>query len=363
MGGRAGVPPPAKLNLATACENVRVSPWKRVWIALAALVAVIAGGTVGYWILGLSPLHALYQTVITVSTVGFGQLFHLTRASEVFTIVLILLGVGTALYAFGVLIEALIEGQLADLVGRRKMDRQISSLSDHVILCGWGRSGRVIAANLAAAGQPVVVIDQDPERLVDVEYPNFAGDATEDAVLEKAGIARARGLAAVTSSDATNLYITLSSRSLRPDLFIIARARVVESEAKLLRAGANRVVNPQSIGGTRAAAFLLKPHVADFIDVVSHGLDVEFTLGQIELSDRSALAGLTLREARIRERTGALVLATRLADGSFLTNPSADSITSAGQVLIAIGTADQLADLDGLARGGSPLTEPRPPAK
>lgn len=329
----------------------RMSPWRRVWLGLGALLCVLGIGTLGYWRLGLSPLGALYQTVTTVSTVGFRELYRLTPASEVFTIFLILAGVGTVLYAFSELLEALIEGQLADLLGRRRMDRRINELADHVILCGWGRIGRALADNLAAAGEQLVVVDLDPARLVDVDYPNLAGDATQDVVLHKAGINRARALAAVTSNDATNVYLTLSGRSLRPDLFILARARLAESESKLLRAGADRIVNPQAIGGARAAAFLLQPHVAEFLDVVTHGLDVEFKLAEIQVPSGSALADRTLRDARIRDHTGALILAVRNEDGRFVTNPSAESVVASGEILIAIGTTDQLDALTRLAEG------------
>ncbi|MHB1486260.1 MAG: potassium channel family protein [Acidimicrobiales bacterium] len=331
-----------------------MSPWRRVRMGLGALVCVLGIGTLGYWLLGLSPLDALYQTVTTVSTVGFRELYRLTPASKVFTIVLILVGVGTVLYAFSELLEAIIEGQLADLLGRRRMDRHINELADHVILCGWGRIGQVLAHHLAAAGEQLVVVDLDPARLADVELPNLVGDATEDAVLHKAGITRARALAAVTSSDATNVYLTLSGRSLRPDIFILARARLADSEPKLLRAGADRVVNPQAIGGARAAAFLLQPHVAEFIDVVTHGLDVEFKLAEIQVPSDSALANRTLRDARIRDNTGALILAVRKDDGRFVTNPSAESIVSPGEILIAIGTGDQLDALSRLAEGTLP---------
>jgi len=323
--------------------------WRRVWIGLGALVAVLGSGTIGYWILGLPPLEALYQTVTTVSTVGFRELFHLDAASEIFTIVLVLAGVGTVLYAFSELLETLIEGKLTDLVGRRRMERQIDQMHDHVIVCGWGRIGRSVAEHLAAAGRSLVVVDVDPARVVGLAHPYVVGDATEDAVLHQAGIERAGGLAAVTASDATNVYLTLSGRSLSPDLFIVARARVSDSEPKLVRAGADRVINPQAIGGARAAAFLLQPHVAEFIDVVTHGLDVEFRLAEIPVEAASAFTGQTLRQAHIRDRTGALVLAVRQVDGQFSTNPSPDSVLAAGQVLIAIGTDEQLGALAAFA--------------
>lgn len=322
---------------------------RRLWYGLTALAAVLGAGTFGYWAFGMSPLGAFYQTVITVSTVGFAEHFRLTAGSEAFTVVLILAGVGTVLFAFSEVLETVIEGQLSDLVARRRMERQIEQMRDHVIVCGWGRIGRAVASHLAAAGQPLVVVDANAEVLSGEALPHVVGDATEDAVLRRAGIERARGLAAFTPSDATNVYLALSGRSLVPDLFIMARARQAESEQKLLRAGADRVINPHAIGGARAAAFLLHPHAAEFIDVVTHDLGVEFRLADVPITPTSPFVGRTLRQAHIRDRTGALVLAVRQGDGQFLTNPSPDRVLATGEVLIAIGTDVQLRDLDRLA--------------
>ena len=262
---------------------------------------------------------------------------------------LVLVGVGTVLFAFSELLETVIEGRLTDLVARRRMDRQIDEMRDHVIVCGWGRIGHAVAAHLVAAGQAVVVVDADPATLEREPLPHVVGDATEDAVLRRAGIERARGLAAFTSSDATNVYLSLSGRSLAPGLFILARARQADSEPKLRRAGADRVINPQAIGGARAAAFLLHPHAAAFLDVVTHDLGVEYRLADVPVTATSPFAGRTLRQTRIRDRTGALVMAVRQADGRFLTNPDPDLVLNPGEVLITIGTGEQLGELDRLA--------------
>ena len=320
---------------------------RRILIALAALLLVLGGGTLGYWMIGLSPLDALYQTVTTVTTVGFRELFPGTTAAKVFTIVLLLTGVGTVLYAFSVVLEAVIEGDLKDLWGRRRMERKIGDLAGHVILCGWGRVGRAIANHLAAGGEDFVVIDEDPARVEGLDQLHLVGDATDDSVLERAGIRRARALVAATSADTTNVYLTLTGRALRPDLFIVARARITESEEKLRRAGADRVVNPQAIGGSRIAALLLSPNVAEFLDVVTHHGDVEFRVAEVPVPGNSPLAGRSLRDAHVRDRTGALVLALRDTAGTFTTNPSPETLVSADDILIAIGTGTQL---DALAR-------------
>jgi voltage-gated potassium channel len=322
---------------------------RRIGFALLALAVVLGGGTLGYTVIGLSPLDALYQTVTTVSTVGFRELFHESASAKAFTIVLILTGVGTVLYAFGVVLETVIEGDLFDVWGRRRMESTINQLKNHIVVCGYGRVGRAVAANLAAAGENFVIVDQDAELFSDVDYLTVVGDATDDDVLRRAGIERARALVAATSTDTTNVYLTLSGRALKPDLFIVGRARIADSESKLLRAGADRVINPQAIGGTRIAALLMQPHVAEFLDVVTHEDQVEFRLAEVPVSAAGPLANQTLRETRLRERTGALVLALRDAHGQFTTNPGAETVVSGGDVLIVIGTGNQIEDLVTLA--------------
>ncbi|HEX2038637.1 MAG TPA: potassium channel protein [Acidimicrobiales bacterium] len=319
--------------------------WHRVRLALVGLLLVMLAGVVGYSVLGFGLLDAVYQTVTTVSTVGFREVRPLSDAGRVLTIALILLGTGTALYTFGLLVEAVVEGGIRDLFGRRRMDKKIAGMQGHVIVCGWGRVGKAIARNVTGMGHEVVVVDCDPDRTADVPHPTVVGDATEDDVLRAAGIERARALVAAIDTDAENLYVTLSGRALRPDLFVVARARLRESEEKLLRAGADRVVNPQAIGGARMAAFVLQPHVAEFLDVVMHDGSLEFRLEEVHVPERSPLAGRSLREAHIRDRTGALVLALRDRSGTFTTNPSPETRIESGQVLIAVGTAAQLAAL------------------
>ena len=332
-------------------RGTRGDQWTRVVTAFALLVAVLVAGTVGYWLLGLSLLDAVYQSVTTVTTVGFRELGPPTASFKVFTSILVLAGVGSVLYALGVLLEALVEGRIRDQFGRRRMQRTVESLSNHVIVAGWGRVGKAIAAGLAPMGTAVVVIERDPERLATVGSLSVEGDATDDEVLREAGIERARALVAALDSDADNLYVTLSARQIRPDLFIVARARMDASESKLTRAGADRVVNPQAIGGARMAALVNQPHVADFLDVVMHDAGLEFRLEELTVSPTSVLAGQSLRQAHLRDASGALVLAMRDPAGRFRTNPVPDAVVEPGDVLIAIGTEAQLKDLGELAAG------------
>ncbi|HEV7204150.1 MAG TPA: NAD-binding protein [Jatrophihabitans sp.] len=325
---------------------------RRLQVAVALLFAVIVGGSVGYVILGFGVLDAVYQTVTTVTTVGFREVQPLSSVGKVFTIVLVLAGVGTALYTFGVALEAIVEGHLMHHLEARRMDRAISRMRAHVIICGWGRVGRACAGHLAGAGQGVVVVDRDPVRLADIGLPSVLGDISDDEVLRKAGVMNARALVAALDTDADNVYVVLSARALRPDLVIIARARSEESTAKLLRAGADRVVNPQLIGGRRMAAFAMQPHVAEFLDVVMHDETVDYDIEQVEIAAASTLCGRTVGEAAIAARTGAAILALRAGSrADFLPDPRPDVRLDERTILIAVGTPAQLESLRALAQG------------
>ena len=324
---------------------------RRIELALLALLGVVFAGTIGYVLLGFSLLDAVYQTVTTITTVGFREVRPLDSTGKIFTIALIIAGVGTALYTFSVVLETLVEGHLRQLLGRRRMDRDIARMSGHAIVCGWGRVGRAVGAYLAGQGAQVVVVDIDPERTAATPYPALTGDVTDDEVLRRAGIMQARALIAAINTDAQNVYVTLSARALRPDLVIIARARTEASEPKLLRAGATRVVNPQRIGGHRIAAAALQPNVVEFLDVVMHDGSLEFRLEEVHVKAGSRLAGLTLSETEFgaADSAGALVLALRHGGGAFMTNPPLHARIEPGTVLIAIGTQEQLSALKAAA--------------
>jgi len=314
------------------------------------VLAVMVIGTIGYLMFGLSFTDAVYQTVTTVTTVGFRELKNFTVAEQWFTIFIIVVGVSTVLYTFTLAVQVVVDGQLRDFVGRRFMDREINKLSGHTIVCGWGRVGRAVAEDLADAGHAVVVIDLDPERLENVPFPTVVGDATLDSTLRSAGLERARALIAALEGDAENLFVTLSARAIKPDLFIVARARQDESVPKLANAGADRVVNPQELGAARMASFVARPHVAEFVDVVMHERSLEFRMQEFAVPEHSSLAGVTLRDADLRKQAGVLILALRRVDGSFTTNPDPDLVIEPHQILIAVGTDDDIARLDDLIK-------------
>lgn len=353
-GSRARTGPARPGRRLTGIPTTR-GPSARLRLALTLLATALVVGYLGYLLLGLGWLDSAYMTVITVTTVGYreiGVADEPSAAYRAFTMLLALGGVGTALYTLGVLLETLVEGRLTDRLGRRRMQREIDALAGHVIVCGYGRVGKVIAEHVGGLGGEVVVVERDGDPVRVDRRRLVEGDATDDAVLRAAGIERAHTLVAALDTDAENLYVTLTARSLAPELFIVARARVDSAEPKLLQAGADRVVNPHRIGGARMAALAVQPHVAEFLDVVMHDGSLEFRLSEILVAEGSALDGRTMREAHIRDRTGALVLAARAADGAFTTNPTPDSVLRAGHVLIAIGTGTQLAALGEAA--GSP---------
>ena len=314
------------------------------------VIAVGIAGTIGYWLFGMSLTDAAYQTVTTVTTVGFRELQEFNNLEQWFTIIIIITGVSTVLYTFTLAVQVVVEGQLRDFVGRRLMDREINKLTGHTVVCGWGRVGRAVADDLINTGHSVVVVDVNADRVADVAYPTVVGDATLDSTLRTAGIERASALIAALEGDAENLFVTLSARAIMPDLFIVARARQDESVPKLANAGADRVVNPQELGAARMASFVARPHVAEFVDVVMHERSLEFRMQEYDVPDGSPLAGATLREADLRRRSGVLILALRRVDGSFTTNPDPDIVIEPHQVLIAVGNDEDFHRLDKIAR-------------
>ncbi len=322
---------------------------KRLIFALLSLLIVIVAGELGYVEFGYTPLDALFQTVITISTVGFGEVHSFTSGEKIFTIFLIFAGVGTAAYTFSILIETLFEGYLTKQLGKRKMERQIRDMDNHVILCGWGRVGNSIANYLIQNGIGFVVIDTSPERIATCKSPAICGDATEEDVLLRAGIMRAKVLITALHGDAENLYVTLTARSLRPDVFIVSRTGNENAVSKLRQAGADRIVNPQNLGGIKMASLALQPQVAEFLDFVMHDGSLEFRLEQIDIPPSSNLIGESLRSARIHALTGTLVLGLRHEGGEFITNPPPEAAIAAGDVLVVIGNKDQLSSLRDIA--------------
>ena len=319
-----------------------------VW-ALGILAAVFVAGTVGYMVIeGWGLLDSLYMTTITVGTVGFGEVHPLSSAGRLFTIVLIIASVGALGFAFGQLVEFVFEGRIQEILEGRRMEKRLGSIEGHTVVAGLGRVGSVVARSLADEGAPFVIVDLAEESAELAREQNWLfvhGDATEEEVLEAAGIRRARAIVTALSADAENLFVAVTARALNPDVFIVARSSHESTEAKLIKAGANRTITPNVIGGRRMASMVLHPTVSDYLDIVSSGAGVEFRLQEIELKPESSFVGRSIAEARIREITGAQVVAILHSDGTVDANPSAASVLKAGERLVVLGTVDQVAVL------------------
>jgi voltage-gated potassium channel len=309
------------------------------------LALVLLFGTIGFMAIeGWTPIQALYTAVLVVSTLGFSDLRPSDSRGQLLTIGLIGAGVGTLYYLVGVLAQTIIEDQL-DWRRKRAMQDRVAHLKDHFIVCGFGRVGQQTCRQLSQEGCIFVVIDNEDGRIARIEsagYLYVRGDASDDAVLRRAGIARARALLTAVQTDAGNVYITLSARALNPRLFIVARAATSEAEHKLTIAGANRVISPYILGGRSMAGHALRPAVMDFLDVLVHSDDLEMWLEEVKIGSNSVLAGVPLGEAHLRDTVGITVLAVRRADGQMLVNPPGDVVLCPGDTLIALGARSDL---------------------
>lgn len=329
--------------------RIRPDTWGHLAIAAALIVGVLVAGTVGYTLLGLGAVDAAYQTIVTVSTVGFREIADGDPDTtwKAFTSVLILFGTGSMLYGATSVIESIVEGRLSGQFRRYRMQRSIDDLSGHLIVCGTGRVGQAITEFVRSVGQEVVVVDRDETRLPDEDVLHVAGDATSDDVLRRAGIERAATLVSALGTSVDNLYVTLSSRKMNPGLFIVSRADDSESMAKMLQVGADRAVNPYEIAGSRMASLATQPNVADFVDVVVHDGTFEAKLREIRLPDGSDFVGQTIDDLAIRQETGAVVLSVRDRSEKFHTDDVTGRPFADGDVIVAIGSDAALDRLAG----------------
>jgi voltage-gated potassium channel len=320
---------------------------RRISGALTVLLILLTIGTIGYRVLeDMSLVEAMYMAVITISTVGFGEVRQLSQEGRLFTMFLIVGGGGVAAYSLSTAAEFFLSGEWRVHLERRRHYRLLNKLQDHTIVCGYGRMGRHVVDQIRAQGRDFVVIDTNKEKITYIQQSLSAlavhGDAADETNLHAAGIERANSLVAVANSDAENVFIVLTARSVRSDLLIVARANEDGSEGKLLRAGADRVILPYRISGRRIATLLVRPDVADFLDEVMHTSELELLVDQVRLSEHSAMAGQKLGKARLRSRFGVTVLACRQPGGALTTNLSADTVLEANSLLIVLGTPDQL---------------------
>jgi len=333
-------------------QKIRESAGLRnVVLSLSILFAVVVVGVVGYILIeDMNFNQALYMTVITITTVGFREVKVLGTGGQYFTMFIVVMGLGSVLFFLTGLFEFILSEYLGDFWGRRRMQNKIASLENHYVVCGYGRVGSSVASELAEQGKKFVVIELDEEvrdQCINDGYLCILGSATENHVLQEARLERAVGLVSALGSDADNLYVVLTARVLNPSALLVSRAEHPDSEQKLELVGADRVISPHKIAGKRMANLMLRPQVCEFLDVGITGALPEYQLTELMIDPSSILYGRTIKESKLRERTGVTVLAIRKpGESDFNANPPADTDIGTGDVVIVIGTPEQLSRLE-----------------
>ena len=330
----------------------------RLFWMIGVSASLVVVGTLGYYFLeeNWSLFDALYMTVTTLTTVGYGRGQDLNTAGKVFTMLLLVGGVFTFFFTTTEILRAIVSGELQSFIGWRRMERSLAGLQNHLIICGFGRMGRSVCQQFSRRGVPFVLIDRTPELLTNFEMPHgiaLLGDATSDEILKKAGVERAKALVTVTAEDADNLYITMSARLLNPELFIVTRAENDLAEQKLRRAGANRVVSPYALSGFKMAQAVLQPNVVDFLELATQTEHLDLQIEETVVDAGSRLAGQTLRDSRLRLDLGIIIVAIKKTSGHLLSNPQGDAVMAVGDTLIALGHRQQLDQLEKMARAAT----------
>lgn len=326
---------------------------RRLAIILSIPIVLFFVGTMGYMLIeGWNFVDAFYMTTISLTTVGFGEVRPLSPLGRIFTVFLLLAGVSTVAYGLSTAVELLVAGDLVQQLRRRRMERDIARMKDHVIVCGYGRVGKSAVFSLDKSKRDVVVIEHDADRILEIVQHGFTvveGDATRDEILRQAGIEEAWGLIVTSGNDSVNLFIVLSARSMNEGLYIVSRSIDAENEMKMRRAGANRVVSPYQIGGKHMANIIIRPHVTDFFDVVTLDGGMELWVEEVRIGHNSSLVGKTVGAADVRRRTGVTLIALLRHDEEAAVMPDADTRLDAEDQLIVLGTREQLAALESLA--------------
>ena len=324
-------------------------------LIVGAIVFVLIGGTIGFVVIDhYDPFDAFYMTITTITTVGYGEIFGLSRAGRIFNSFLIFFGVTTMLLAIGGMTQTVIELELNQFFGKRRIKRMIDKLENHYIVCGYGRVGRGAADELKRAGVPFVVMDttmENVDRAIKADMLAVLADANRDDNLIDVGIHRAKGLIATLSSDADNLFLILSAKALNPKLQVSARVAEEQTEQKMRLAGADYVFAPYDITGNRMAQALLKPHVFQFIDFTTKSMGLDVGIEQVRVGGTSSFASRTLEQLQIRRDLGVIVLAIRKSDGNMLFNPPADCEIEGGDYLVVMGEPSSLSKLEQMLSG------------
>ncbi|MCD6385838.1 potassium channel protein [Candidatus Sumerlaeota bacterium] len=329
---------------------------RRIYVALSFLLLLILWGGMGFhFIEHINIFDAIYMVIITLTTIGYGDFVPKTMTGRAFAIGLIIVGFATVFYTMTLITHLIIEGEIHKILGRRKLERFVQHLRNHFVICGYGRIGKIIAQELARKSVSFVIIENDEARFSLLEaqkLPAVFGDATSDDVLEKAGIRSARGLIAVTRNDSDNLFITLSARTLNPELYIITRSTDEANEEKFLRAGANKVICPYRIGALQIAQSAIRPNVIDFLEIATHRKGLEYALEEMRVHKKSSVCHRTLNELALGRTIGVIVVGIRRND-KMIFNPSADTEIKPEDILIALGNVNQLSQLEKMLSGES----------
>ena len=319
---------------------------RKLAIAIIVLLSMLLMGTIGFHYLeGWGFFESFYATVVTLSTVGYGDFLPRSKEGMLFTVFLIIVGVGTMLYTIGLVTETMIEGRLKIIMGRGRLEKMIKKMDNHYIICGCGRIGSLICRELAGEKVDFVVIDNNQEVIQKIEEEGFVyhrGDATHEKTLLAAGIKTAKGIVCVLSTDAENLYVILTARELNPGIFILSRSEGEESEQRLLRAGANRVESPYVMGGMRMAMAILRPAMLDFVEITTMRQSLELRMDEISMCEGSNYIGKSLEDSNIRQKFGLIVVAVKKESGKMIFNPVAKYVIENNDKLIALGEADNI---------------------
>ncbi len=329
---------------------------KKVLFLFSGFCLILFSGTFGYiYLEHYDFTDALYLTIITVATVGYGDMVPVTSGGKLLTVILVLVGVSFVMYMFGKIIENMVEGGLREILGKRQMKKQLQHLSNHYIVCGHGRIGSIICATLYDNNKDFVVIENDDEELQAIHakgYVQIKGEASNDNILIEAGIERASGLIAVVSTDADNVFITLTAKGLNEKIKVLARSSGANgAEIKLKRAGADKVISPYYIGGRRMAQSMLRPNVTDFIDLAMYTSDLSLRLEEILVTESAPINGLSLLQSNLRKKYNIIVIGIKRKEGEMQFNPTPDTVILAKDILIVLGQNQQISDLKKEMRG------------